>query len=141
MDLTEALRAAGFEPTLNTDGEFLALKGTYKAEWVALRPEKGRDSEQIDRYHAEWLIKETLEGTQAVGRKLFRNYWKFSKDGQPNVEDMKKLCNDAFTVGVSLETSSDPAFEETFFEAGRVLADPARTKSKPGRLKWLLLGR
>lgn len=34
--------------------------------------------------------------------------------------------------------SEDETFEKTFLDTGRILADPARKKTKPGRLKWLL---
>ena len=34
--------------------------------------------------------------------------------------------------------SQDASFQATFLEAGRVLADPARVQTRPGRLKWLM---
>lgn len=61
---------------------------------------------------AEWFVTEVLEGSQV---NLDSKYPQFKRRYYLDNEDsMKKLCNDAFTVGVNLDLSSDQAFYQSF---------------------------
>ena len=64
MGITDTLRAAGFKPEANTDGEWEVLKGQYKCEWVTLRKDKDATS-GAEYIQAEWMAKETIDGTFA----------------------------------------------------------------------------
>jgi len=121
MGLTEALREAGYKPEANQDEDFPALKGEYRATVVALRPEVNRDTQEKDRYHLQLRITETLYGDRGEGRLLMRNYriagTNFDKSPVTDEQKLKALqglLNDAFTMGVTLNTSSDEALEASF---------------------------
>ena len=116
MSLTDKLREAGFKPSQNTDGEFKPYTGTYKVETKVLRPDVDDKGQKF--YQAEWNIIETLEGMPKRDSKYsaFRKRY-FIDDPDKGLDNLKKLLNDFFTIGVELDQSSDEAFEESFKSA------------------------
>ena len=104
MGITDKLRAAGFKPEVSTDGEREILVGQYKTKWATIRKEaedSGREYLQ-----SEWKVIEVIDGTFAGNSKFPEFRRRYYLDDE---RDVKRLCNDAFTVGVSLDISSDEA--------------------------------
>lgn len=117
MGLMDSLKSAGFKFQANTDDEFEALVGQYRAVCTALRPEVSKDTGEKNRYYAEWTVQDTLDGTFGNNRKFRKSYWLTNKDGSPNKDDITELLNDFYTCGVQLDTSSDEALEASFDQA------------------------
>jgi len=109
MSVTDFLK--GFTPEINEDGSgFDILEGVYATKVNYLRPEKNKDG-AYDRYRAEYEVTEVIKGNGNPGRKLWSTYYK------DNEASIKKLVSDFFTAGITLDTSSDEAFEASFENA------------------------
>lgn len=106
MSATDFLK--GFTPSINEDGSgFDILEGVYRTKVNYLRPEKNKDGVE-DRYREELETVEVVKGNGNPGRKFWKTYYK------DNEKSMRELVNDMFTAGITLDTSSDAAFEASF---------------------------
>jgi len=115
MGIVDALKASGFKPEASTDGEYKPLKGTYKAQIVALRPEIDRKNNNAKYYQFNLKPIEVIEGDGFGERTEFRK--RYYVDGDKAAENLKELLNALFTAGIELDTSSDEAMEADFGKA------------------------
>lgn len=115
MDILESLKAAGFKPESNTDGEFKALKGTYECTIQTLRPEVDTKNDNAKYYQFELKPSAVLEGDAFGDKFTFRR--RIYMDGEKAAENLKKLLNDLFTCGLELNTSSIENMEADFVKA------------------------
>lgn len=113
--LTDQLKALGFKPEANTDGEFKPLVGTYAATIQTLRSEIDTKNDNAKFYQLEIKPNEVIEGETFGEKFLFKR--RYYVDGDKAAENLKKLINDMFTAGVELDTSSDAALEASFEKA------------------------
>lgn len=107
MGLEDVLK--GYTPQeLEDDSGFKILKGTYRSAIMFIKLEQ--NAEWGDRYQVEFLVNETLDGDEGVGRK----FWKrFNKDD----EGMKGLLDVLFTAGVDVPRATVEEFEQNLFKA------------------------
>lgn len=115
MSLVESLKAAGFKPEANTDGEFKALRGTYECSIVTLRSEVDAKNSNAKFYQLELKPTSALEGDTFGDKFHFKR--RYYADGEKATENLKKLVNDMFTCGVTLDLASDSALEQSFSDA------------------------
>jgi|GEM_PF-5193586 len=115
MSLIENLKAAGFKPEANTDGEFKPLKGTYKCQITTLRPEIDQKNNNAKYYQLELKPIEVLEGDPFGDKFAFKK--RYYVDGDKAAENLKSLLNALFTAGIELDMSSDAALETDFVKA------------------------
>lgn len=115
MSLTEKLKAAGFKPTANTDGEFQPLKGVYECNVTALRAEIDKNNNNAKYYFLELKPVAALEGDAFSDKFTFRK--RYYVDGDKAAKNFEKLVNDLFTAGLEFDMSSDEAFEANFEKA------------------------
>lgn len=107
-DVMDFLR--GFTPQVNEDSQgFPVIEGVCVTKVNYLRPEKDRDG-VVNRYRRELEVIEVLSGNGQVGRKLWTTFY------QDNEESVKKLVNDCFTSGITLNLASKEAMEASFEE-------------------------
>lgn len=111
--LGDAIKAGGYVPKANEDGIFKPYSGDYYCDWTTLRKETRKDGSSY--WLAEWNITEVLDGMQKRESKYadFRKFYSFDleSDGtdERQVKALQDLKDDAFTVGVELDDSSDEA--------------------------------
>lgn len=116
MGLVDTLKAEGWTPTPNQDGTFEVLKGHYRTSCQVLRKEPATETKEA-RIVCQLYVEEVLEGTHVdttvplEKRRRFFSYYNLDADG------LKKLLNDTFTAGVTLDTTSDEALEASFANA------------------------
>lgn len=118
MGVVDALRAAGYKPTANEDGQFKPLKGTYAAHYAVLRPET--DDKGAKFYQIELKPDEVIDGDEFSEKFTFRK--RVYLDGPKATENVKAMLDDLFTCGVELDLSSDEAMEADFEKAIGVTA-------------------
>ena len=125
MGITDTLNKQGFKPKANTDQDFPPIKGEYEATCMKLEVIANKETQAKESILASWQIARTLSGDVADGRYLSR-FYRFAGnnfDGSPISEDqvnenLKKLGNDFFTMGVDLDFNGDSALEASF-EGGK----------------------
>lgn len=101
----------GFKPQINEDGSgFTVIEGVCVTKVNYLRPEKNKDG-VVDRYRRELEVVDVLSGNGTPGRKLWTTFY------QDNEDSVKKLVNDCFTSGITLDLSSKAAMEASFEDA------------------------
>lgn len=120
MNITEALKTAGFKPEANTDGEWKPYIGTYKCVWKTLRPEV-QQKDGAEFVQAEWSIVEALAGDPKRESKYadFRRRYYFSWENptEDELDNIKGLMNDIFTAtGKDVNMSSKEAFSAAAVE-------------------------
>lgn len=110
MGIIDSLKANGFVPEKSTEGEFKALVGIYKVQFVKAeqRPANDKGPAQIQ---AEFKVIETIDGAASYSKfNEFRKYLAIEGD---NVADKKKgivwLINALFTAGYEVDKTSDEA--------------------------------
>ncbi len=116
MGVTDSLREAGYVPEVNQDQAFETLIGQYQCYCSVLRPETGKDG-RPDTWAAQWLIEKVLEGTHVDTDVAPDKRRRFFKRYQKDADGLKKMLNDFFTMGVTLDQASDVALEASFTEA------------------------
>lgn len=106
MNVTEALKAAGFKPEKSTAGDKPIFVGTYKATLfdVAKMEDKGY-GESI---YAQFKIQETLEGRSSASQfPEFKDYYSLAPDKIASKrKGLAKLINGLFSVGVEVDTNN-----------------------------------
>ena len=112
MGLTDNLRAKGFKPEANVDGEFKPLKGTYACEITVLRPEVDEKNNGAKYYQVEYKPKAVLEGDPFGDKFSFRK--RVYVDGDKAEDNLQAMLDDLFTCGIELDMSSDDAMEASF---------------------------
>jgi len=115
MSLVEKLKAAGFKPAANTDGEFVPLKGTYECNIVVLRPDIDKNNGNAKFYQLELKPIAAIEGDPFGEKFTFRK--RYYVDGDKAEKNFEKLVNDLFTSGLEFDMTSDSAFEADFAKA------------------------
>lgn len=110
MGVTDLLKQAGFKPEKSTVGDRPILKGIYKVMFVDGKKEEPNEYGQS--YSAQFKVVETLAGNDS--RSTFPEFRGFFAIDEKNAESakrgIKKLINGFFSVGISLDLSSDEAF-------------------------------
>ena len=114
MSLSDKLKALGFKPELNLDGEWQPYNGTYKCSWKTLRADYD-EKNQGAFVQAEWDIEETLAGDMKRDSKFpaFRRryYFDWENPTDDQLENAQDLANDVFTAtGLEVDLGSQEAF-------------------------------
>jgi hypothetical protein len=115
MGVVDSLKAGGWKPTANEDGEFKPLKGTYACAIITLRPEVDEKNGNAKYYQLELKPAEVLEGDEFGEKFTFRK--RVYYDGEKAAKNVGDLLDDLFTAGVELDTTSDEAMEASFEKA------------------------
>lgn len=109
MGVTDVLKAAGFKPEASTIGDKPILKGIYKALFV--EGAKQEPNQYGESYMAKFKVIETLAGNDS--RSSFPEFTGFFAVDEANAgnakKGIKKLINGFFSVGKTLDLSSDAA--------------------------------
>ena len=109
MGVTDVLKAAGFVPEKSTVGDRPILKGVYKVMFVDGK--LNEPNQYGHSYNAKFKVVETLAGTDS--RSSFPEFSGFYGVDEANAasakKGIKKLINGFFSVGITLDTSSDEA--------------------------------
>jgi len=120
MGLFDAIKAKGFVPQANTDGQFKPYDGDYLCEWKVLRKESRNDGTSY--WLAEWDIIQAFDGMprRESQYNAFRQFYSFdlSSDGtdERQTKALVQLMKDAFTVGVELNAYDDEALANSACE-------------------------
>lgn len=119
--LLDTLKQTGFKAAANVDEDFPAIKGEYGAKVTVCKPALDKETKEQLGYQLTLKISNTLTGDTADGRLLTRWYRLDGNDfsGQPltaeaKAESLKDMFNDAFTIGVQLDGSTQQTLEESF---------------------------
>ena len=109
MGITDLLKQAGYKPEKSTAGDRPILKGVYKVMFVE---GKVNDPNQYGQsYTAKFKVTERLSGNET--RATFPEFVGFFAIDEANAmsakKGIKKLLNGFFSVGISIDTSSDEA--------------------------------
>ena len=97
----------GFTPETNKDKGFEPFKGIYIARIDKLERKQGtseKSGKPYDFYSATVQVVKKVKGDDANKRLLFQSY-------DPDGAGIKKLADDLFTAGISVDTSSEKTFE------------------------------
>ena len=109
MGISDILKAGGFKPEKSTAGDRPILKGVYKAMFVEGKVNEPNQYGQS--YTAKFKVTERLSGTDS--RSTFPEFVGFFAIDEANAlsakKGIKKLINGFFSVGITLDTSSDDA--------------------------------
>lgn len=107
MGVTDILKAAGFVPEKSTAGDRPILKGVYKVLFVEGKVNEPNQYGQS--YTAKFKVVEKLSGTDS--RSSFPEFVGFFAIDEANANSakkgIKKLINGFFSVGITLDTTSD----------------------------------
>lgn len=117
MSFIDAMKEAGFKPELSTAGGKMILKGTYKAsfyDWAKMEDKGFGES-----IYAQFKITETLEGRDSNSKfPEFKGYFSLADDKVASKKSgLAKLINGFFSVGVSIDWSSEEALAESLNNA------------------------
>ena len=123
-DLVQALHHAGFTPVVNTDEDFPAIEGEYGVTVKTLRPWVNETTETKEAYMMQLTVSQTLSGETADGRLLTR-FYRIAGNGyngeaitpEQGRDNLKRLVNDAFTLGAQLDLANTEALEASFANA------------------------
>lgn len=106
MNVTEALKAAGFTPEKSSIGDRLILVGTYKAAFYdcALMEDKGYGQS----VYAQFKVTETLEGISSTSKfPEFKAYYSLAPEKIASKrKGLAKLINGFFSIGVEVNTDN-----------------------------------
>lgn len=109
MGITDILKAGGFKAEKSTAGDRPILKGVYKVMFVEGKVNEPNQYGQS--YTAKFKVVEKLSGTDS--RSTFPEFVGFFAIDEANAlsakKGIKKLINGFFSVGITLDTSSDEA--------------------------------
>jgi hypothetical protein len=109
MSIVDALQASGYKPEKSTAGDKPILKGVYKAMLTEVK--KNEPNQYGQSISASFKITEKLSGNDS--RSQFPEFRGFFAIDEANIgsakKGLKKLLNGLFSVGVSVDTSSDEA--------------------------------
>ena len=109
MGIADVLKAGGFTPEKSTAGDKPILKGIYKAMFVEGKVNEPNQYGQS--YTAKFKIIEKLSGMDS--RSSFPEFVGFYAIDEANAlsakKGIKKLINGFFSVGKTVDTSSDEA--------------------------------
>lgn len=109
MGITDILKEGGFKPEKSTVGDKPILKGVYKVMFVEGKVNEPNQYGQS--YTAKFKITERLSGSES--RSTFPEFTGFFAIDEANAlsakKGIKKLINGFFSVGITLDTSSDEA--------------------------------
>ena len=114
MGVTDILKAAGFKLEKSSIGDKPILKGVYKVMFVEGKVNEPNQYGQS--YTAKFKVVEKLSGTDS--RSQFPEFVGFFAIDEANSNSakkgIKKLLNGFFSVGISIDISSDPAMYASF---------------------------
>ena len=147
-DILKTLNDAGFKPVANVDEDFPAIRGEYAVNVKTARPFFDKESKALTAYLLTVKIANTLNGDVADNREFSRFYRiageVFGENGQRRpitpaevAESMKKMGNDAATLGVTISFKDQGSMETSFAQlvdkAGWVRAWHFSPKNEPDR--------
>lgn len=109
MGVTDLLKAAGFVPEKSAVGDKPILKGVYKVMFVDGKLNEPNQYGQS--YNAKFKVVETLAGNDSrSGFPEFSGFFGVDEATANSAKKgIKKLLNGFFSVGITLDTSSDEA--------------------------------
>lgn len=113
MGITDVLKGAGYTPEKSTAGDKPVLKGIYKCLFVDFKNDpEGKFGAQL---MAKFQIVEKLSGMDSRSTfPQFTGYYKTDSEGATSKRNgIAKLLNGFFSVGKSVDTSSDEALIES----------------------------
>ena len=100
MSFTEALQTSGFVPEKSTEGEFKALKGVYKTQFVVAE-EVVSQKDGANQLKVEFKVTEVLAGNESYSK--YNEFRKWLALDPPLCTDKKKgiawILNTLFTAG------------------------------------------
>jgi len=154
-DILKTLGEAGFKPVPNVDEDFPPIKGEYAVAVKTARPFFDKDSKALTAYLLTVKIANTLNGDIADNREFSRFYRiageVFGENGQKRpiteaevAESLKKMGNDAATLGVTISFKDQASMETGFAglvdKPGWVRAWHFSPKAEPDRKvqQWVL---
>ena len=124
MGVFDALKQGGFKPKANEDVEFAPFKGEYKVRVSGLSVLTDKETGDKQGYTLELTVEQTISGDIVDGRKHWQRYRTQGTDWQkqPISEEagtkaLSALLNDLFTLGVTLDTSSEEALDASLSKA------------------------
>lgn len=109
MNITGALKAAGYTPEKSTVGDKPILKGVYKAMLTEIKLNEPNEYGQS--ISASFKITEKLSGSDSFSQfPEFRGFYGVDEATAGNAKKgLKKLLNGLFSAEYSVDTSSDEA--------------------------------
>lgn len=114
MGVSDILKAGGFKAEKSTVGDRPILKGIYKVVFVDGKKEEPNEYGQS--YSASFKVVDKLSGTDS--RSSFPEFKGFFGIDEKNAlsakRGIKKLLNGFFSVGITIDTSSDEAMFASF---------------------------
>ena len=109
MGISDLLKNAGYTPEVSTVGDKPILKGVYKVMFV--EGKVNEPNQYAQSYTAKFKVVETMAGNDS--RSSFPEFVGFFAIDEANAmsakKGIKKLLNGFFSVGITLDTSSDEA--------------------------------
>lgn len=113
MSIAEALKASGYKPEKSTAGDKPILKGVYKAMLTDIK--KNEPNQYGQSISASFKITEKLSGMDSKSQFAeFRGFYAIDPENIGSAKKgLKKLLNGLFSVGISVDTSTDEALMES----------------------------
>jgi len=103
MNVTDALKQAGFTPEKSTAGEKRIYEGTYKCSFVDFA--KMEDKGFGESIYAQFKINECLEGMDSNSQyPEFKAYFQLGDKIGSKRNGLAKLINGLFSVGIEVNT-------------------------------------
>jgi hypothetical protein len=117
MDITEALKEAGFKKEVSTTGDAPIFEGVYKATFTDFAPMEDRGYGAS--IYAQFKINEVMMGTESRSQyPEFKGYFATSPEKVGSKRNgLAKLLNGLFSVGVDVDVTSDEAMTKSLEEA------------------------
>ena len=113
MGMSDYLKAAGYKPAKSTGGDKPILKGVYKCLFVDF--ENQPDGKFGPQLMAKFKVVERLSGSES--RSTFPEFTGYYKADGENAASLRsgvaKLFNGFFSVGLSIDSSTDEAITES----------------------------
>lgn len=112
MNVTEALKAAGYKPEKSTVGDRFIFRGVYRASFFDIA--RMEDRGYGESAYAQFKIQETMAGDESNSQyPEFKGYFNIDPEKIGNKRNgLVKLLNGLFSAGTEVNTNVDDIFEE-----------------------------
>lgn len=108
MNVSEALKGAGYEPEKSTVGDKTLLDGVYKCSFF--KAELMEDKGYGESVYAQFKVLETMAGVEPFANSQYpelRAYYSLAPDKIASKRNgLAKLLNGLFSIGVEIDTSN-----------------------------------
>lgn len=104
MNVTDALKAAGYKPEKSTIGDKFIFTGVYRCSFFdcAAMEDKGYGPST----YAQFKVQETLAGDESSSKfPEFKGYFDMGKNIASKRKGLAKLLNGFFSVGIDIDTN------------------------------------